>query len=362
MNSKRLYWFANVVVFVVVIIIGSISFSLFRESVETDASVIRSLKLQYINVNGIVKNIIGQREMNEILKLNNGYLISPQEEMADIEIKTYADEVIKYADFCKSQGKPFLFVQPILNVDEDNKQLPIGAEDYSNENINVFLQYLREADIDVLDIRECMKTEGMNLYDYTYITDHHWTTEGSFYAFTQITDWIERETGVVVDSNVTNLDNYEIETYKNWYLGSYGKRVGKYFAGMDDYRLVIPKFDVTFVDEEGKSHSFYDQIVNNRMFESGDTTSRYIYEFALKEPVGIATTSRDLSVLFVSDSYATAMAPYLKLAYCDYYFQHYEKGFSADYVLQTNPDVVVLMPFNSNSLNDSPIYHEATVQ
>ena len=316
------------------------------------------MEVKYVNLNGGVRKFVGQREMNYVLKLNNSHLIFPEKEMQNEEIKIYADEVIQYADFCESQGTPFLFVQPISDIDENNKQLPAGAEDYSNENINVFLQYLREAGIEVLDIRECMKKDGMDLYDYTYITDHHWTTEGCFYAFSHITDWIEKETGVTVNSNVTNLENYEIETYKNWYLGSYGLRTGEIFSGVDDYELIIPTFDVEFVDKEGKSHLFYEQVVNSSVFEKSDAARIYVYEEALDVPDGVATTSQYLSVLLVSDSYSIPMAPYLKLAYSDYDFQHYEDGFSADYVLQTNPDVVVMMPYIISTFCDGAVFHD----
>lgn len=370
MNSKRLSWFTHAIVFVLIIIaIGFISFTNLvnfyvnqevdynewtadlGNKFETDEATTFFEKFEFININGAARNVIGQREMNGVLKLMNGHLIYPQEKMTDEEIKAYADEVIKYAEFCKAQGKPFLFVQPNLKVDEDNKQLPVGVEDYSNENINIFLQYLREADIEVLDIRECMKEDGMDLYDYTYITDHHWTTEACFYAFTKITEWIEKETGVVVDADVTNLDKYEITTYKKWHLGSYGQRVGEYFTGIDDYHLILPVFDVSFVDGEGNSHSFYEQAVNPEIFEMRDAKSRYTYDWALHVPGGVSTTSQNLSALFVTDSYATAMSPYLKLAYSDYYYQYYPTGFSADYVIQTNPDVVILMPFNTSTFN-----------
>lgn len=240
MSSQKISSFTNTIVFVlVIIVIGFFSFTNLvnfyvnnetdynewsadlGNKFETDEATTFYEKFQFININGAVRNLLGQREMNGVLKLMNGHLIYPQAKMSDEEIKTYADEIIKYATFCKAEGKPFLFVQPILKVDEDNKQLPTGVEDYSNENIDVLLQYLKDADIAVLDIRECMKADAMNIYDYTYTTDHHWTTEGCFYAFTKITEWISNETGVIADPVVTNINNYEIKTYKNWHLGSY---------------------------------------------------------------------------------------------------------------------------------------------
>lgn len=370
MSSSKLSQLSTVIVFVLlIIVIGYISFTNLvnfyvndevdynewsadlGNKFETDEATTFYEKFWFINLNGAARNIIGQREMNGILKLNNGHLIIAQSKMSDEEIKAYADEVIKYAEFCKKQGKPFLFVQPNLKVDIDNKQLPVGTQDYSNENIDVFIQYLEDAGVEVLDIRDCMKNDGMDLYDYTYITDHHWNTEGCFYAFTKITEWIELKTGVSVNPNVIDIDKYEIVTYPKWHLGSYGQRVGEYFTGIDDYDLIVPAFDVSFVDEDGKHHSFYEQAVNESVFEMRDATSRYTYDWALHVPEGVATTSQELTVLFVTDSYATAMAPYLKLAYSNYYSQYYPKGFNADFTINSESDVVILMPFYTSTFN-----------
>jgi hypothetical protein len=373
--SKKISLLSNAIVFVfATIIIGLLSFTNLvnfyvneetdynewtadlGNKFETDVATTFFEKFQFINLNGAGRNILGQREMNGVVKLMNGHLIIPQEKMADEQIKAYADEVIKYASFCKAQGKPFLFVQPNLKVDKDNKQLPTGIEDYSNENIDIFLQYLRDANIEVLDIRDCMKEEGFDLYEYTYVTDHHWTTEGGFYAFSKIAEWLEKETGVTANPIVTNIDNYEITTYNKWHLGSYGQRVGEYFTGIDDYDLIVPSFDVSFVDEDGNSHSFYDQAVNTSVFEIRDAKSRYTYDWAIQIPEGVATTSQELSVLLVSDSYSKAVAPYMKLAYSEYYYQYYPDGFYVDSVTNYAPDVVILMPFYTSTFYPGAVY------
>jgi len=328
---------------------------------ETDVATTFFEKFEFINLNGVVRNILGQREMNGITKLNNGHLIKPQAKKSEEEIKICADEVIKYAEFCKKQGKLFLYVQPNLKVDEDNKQLPAGVEDYSNENINAFLDYLKDAELEVLDIRECMKNDGMDLYDYTYVTDHHWTTGGCFYAFTQIADWIDNKYGVEADARVVNIDNYEIKTYPEWHLGSYGQRTGQYFAGIDDYELIIPTFDVEFTTSDGEEHSFYESAVNAEEFEERDVTSRYTYDRGLERPEGVATTSRDLNLLFISDSYVTGMEPYLKLAYSDYDYQYYPNGFSADYVIEKDPDIVILMPYYTSTFHSGALFYDMEI-
>ena len=329
-------------------------------NVQLDYSVNFPYKVNLVDLNGMIRKIVGQREMNGILKLNNGHLISPEARKNDLEIEKSANEIIKFASYCKGQGKPFVYVQPNLKVDEKNKQLPVGTEDYSNENIDVLLKYLRKAGIDVIDIRECMHDEGMNMYDYTYITDHHWNINGCFYTFQKITEWIGKKTGVIADSLVTSPDNYSIEVHPKWHLGTYGQRTGQYFGGIDDYDLLIPKYNVVFKSGTESGKTFYESAVDSDVFKIWNPTSRYTYDTALRVPDGRATTSKKLSILMVSDSYATAMAPYLKLAYSDYTKQSMPSGLKADYVLEAHPDVVIMMPYYTSVFDNSAVFINST--
>ncbi len=325
---------------------------------ETDIASTFYNKFGFVNLNGAISSLLNQPSMHGIYKLNNGHLTILQDRLPDEEIKASAGEVIKYADYCKSQGKQVLFVQPFLKIDKDNKQLRTGLEDYSNENIDVFLDCLTKSGITVLDIRKCMKEDGLDMYDYTYITDHHWTTEGSFYSFVKITEWIEQNMGVAADPNVTDFDQYSIIKYPKWHLGSYGQRTGKYYAGIDDYDLIIPDFDAGFIDDNGTEYSFYDAVVNQKVFEKRKETNKYTYDYALICPEGTSTTGKPLSVLFVTDSYAFAMAPYVKLAYTDYHDQFYYKGFDPKLVDEFDPDIVILMPFYYSIFSQGAVYLE----
>lgn len=326
------------------------------DRLETDIAANFLYKSFFLNFSGAMSSFLNQPSLNNVYKLENGHLIIPEERLDQEEIKKNADEVIQYANYCMEKGKPFLFVQPILNVDEDNKQLPPGVEDYSNENVDDFLNYLRKAGIEVLDIRRCMKEDEMDIYNYTYITDHHWTTEGAFYAFYKITEWIEAKTGVAVDPRVVDINEYNIIIYSNWHLGSYGARVGKYYAGVDDFDLIVPKFEVEFENKEGIKRTFSESVINSDEFQKRNVNINHVYDNGIITPRGVADTSTDFSVLFMTDSYGTVMAPYLKLAYSVYEKRHYPSGFSKNDLEMTNPDVVVFMPYYTSEFCDAECY------
>ena len=64
-------------------------------NVQLDYSVNFPYKLTMVDINGLIRRAVGQREMNEILKLKNGHLIVAEERKKDSEIKCSADEIIE---------------------------------------------------------------------------------------------------------------------------------------------------------------------------------------------------------------------------------------------------------------------------
>jgi hypothetical protein len=180
---------------------------------------------------------------------------------------------------------------------------------------------------------------------------------GSFYALQKITEWIGKTTGVEADPEVTALSEYRLEKHVKWHLGSYGQRTGKFFAGIDDYDILIPRYNVTFTEGDSKK-DFYNSVVNQKAFLIRNPTNRYTYDHALRVPEGTASTSKNLSVLLISDSYSTAMRPYLKLAYSDCDEKYMPDGLKASDVLEDNPDVIIMMPYSSSTFNNKSVYIE----
>ena len=74
-----------------------------------------------------------------------------------------------------------------------------------------------------------------------YKTDHHWTTRAGFYAYCKLEDYLTQIFQCDVDSRIGDINNYNIEVYEKWHLGSNGQRTGIYFAGIDDFELIVPK-------------------------------------------------------------------------------------------------------------------------
>lgn len=307
------------------------------------------LKTSLVDLNGFIRNLLGQRVMNGVVKLNNGHIIMPQEKFTDEQTQYCAEQIISYAQYCLLQGSKFVYIQPPINTDEDNKQLPAGVEDYRNENVDGVIALVQAAGVDVIDLRKCMKDDGMDIYDYVYRTDHHWTTRGAFYGFQHITDYIEQVTGKKVDPKYTNLNNYRFKVYKNFHLGSTGQRVGQYFAGADDYELILPDFETRLSDKDGKIYTFDQIAVNWDTFSNKDATSRYTYDHAFLSGWKNTEKTTQISALILSDSFYTAVSPYMELVYNGISVNYWRDGLNADVVKKLQPEVVIFMPYLYNN-------------
>lgn len=71
---------------------------------ETDITTTFYEKFQFVNVNGLFRKMIGQREMNGVVKLNNGYLYTTMEYVEDERIIDYGNRVVALERYLSNRG------------------------------------------------------------------------------------------------------------------------------------------------------------------------------------------------------------------------------------------------------------------
>lgn len=303
-------------------------------------------KKEFVNFNGFVRNMLGQREMNGVIKLNNGYLCTTYEYESDEVLKEKVDNLYGLKRYLEEQNIPILFASAPYTVSKFDPQLPIGVEDYGNDNLDRFIRMAEDAGIETMDFREIMHEEGIDQYEMMYRTDHHWTTQAGFYAAEKISEWIEQKTAARVDEEVFDLDNYTLTSYEEWHLGSRGQRTGKYFAGIDDFMLITPDFDTSLICE-GREGSFEELVINIEPLQNREYTSRYTYDHVLENALKKyenPNALNDTKVLVVTDSFGSAVLPYLLLSYSEV-CTRYRSPVTRTYIEEYDPDVVIVLRY-----------------
>lgn len=308
-------------------------------------------KFNFINLNGLIRNILGQREMNGVIKLNNGYLLSPIGYVNDKTLNSYAENIAKVKDYLDENDIEFIYAVTPYTSSKYDPQLPSGVQDFGNDDIDRLCYFLREKGIEPLDFREELYKDGIDHYKMMYKTDHHWNTEMGFYAFRKLNEQVEEKLGIKTDPQITDFSNYNVTTYKNWHLGSNGQRTGVYFAGIDDFNLITPKFE-TCIERNGNIGTYESEIIYSTPLENKDYTSRYTYDSVLGRFTDYfenLDTKNDKKILLLTDSMGKAVAPFMIISYSK--FHTVWANFNYKDIEEYRPDLVIILNYGVNAVN-----------
>lgn len=322
---------------------------------ETDIATTFFEKMSFVNINGAVRNIFGQQEMNGVIKLNNGYLFTTMPYIEDTVLQNYVNSISVLNNYMQNRGTKLVYALTPYTSGKYDSQLPEGVEDYGNDNADRLMSMLDEADIDIIDFREKMHDDGIDHYDMMYKTDHHWNTKAGFYAYEVLEDYVVNNTGCNVDKRISDLENYTVTIYKDWHLGSNGQRTGKYFAGVDDFELYIPNFETKIKNDAGAIGKMQDLVINTEPLVSKDYNSRYTYDHVLGKSLEHYINldcKNDLKILLVTDSFGKAVAPYLIMGFSEisYVYDGNVSAITPDYIEAYDPDVVILLYYTQNAM------------
>lgn len=318
-------------------------------------------KRTFLNLNGAVSRLMEQPMLNDVIKLDNGYLLMPMPYASDETLKGYAEATAAFNEYLKGRGTQLVYVAPPYTSCKYDPQLPAGAEDHGNDNTDRFLTDLRSKGVDVIDIRERMHDEGMDHYEMMYRTDHHWTTEAGLYVYGILEEYIKEKTGCSVDEKVADIKNYNVKNYPKRHLGSNGQRTGACYAGIDDFDLITPAFETDISDEDGNRGSIEEIILNTKALE-GRYDWGHTYDDVLKKSFGSFINHKcdnDVKILIISDSYSQTVIPFLTAGFSQLHFvyENDTSTLSRDMIEDYDPDIVVMM-YYANHLTEGSVSFE----
>ncbi len=201
-------------------------------------------KSTYINFNGLMANLMDQKELNGVYKLNNGHLNTFNEPYEEIILRRSHQRLNSLYEHQKERGKSFLFVLAPSQTYQQDELLPTGFTETINETGDRLIAALEESGVPCLDLRKVMEQEGITNTEAFYITDHHWKAETGFWAYGKILEKLAESGSIApVDTTYTDPENFNFDIYEDAFLGSSGKRTGIYYAGVEDFCVITPKFE-----------------------------------------------------------------------------------------------------------------------
>lgn len=322
-------------------------------------------KGSYINLNGLMARVMGQRYMNELVLMDNGHLTFYDETPVDVQPAIL--QMTKLYKKQREQGKDFLFVLAPIQISKYDPKLPAGYQkDRSNEAGDSLLNALRENGVPVLDLREKMYEQGIDYADAFYKNDHHWTPMTGFWAYGEIIKQLKNIGALPeIDSFYTDPNQYEFKEFKNSFLGNGGRRTGRYYVGIDNFYQIIPRFETNISmkipsKKIDQSDWFEDAIYNKSLLDQLamdeiDYFNLYAYDsytYADNDLTHFYNENAPVQkkALLIGDSFSRITAPLLSLciSVCDKMDMRYYKGDFAAYYDGFDPDITVVLVNTSN--------------
>lgn len=269
-------------------------------------------------------------------------------------------QILQDIDQYTALGVPVVYVQPPTKYIEGYTEFPATLHDQTNSNVQMIAGLLDEADVPRLDLRTLAEDEQLDKEQIFYRTDHHWRVETAFWAYARTVQWLNGRFGWDIDAAgyYTDLATWQATDFGKNFLGSQGRRVGRFFGGLDDFVLLQPAFDtsfaVTITEQSGKQvekqGAFSDVLLDWDMLNDADVYSnRYGAYWGADYPLVVAdnlNNSDGKRVLIIKDSYSLPYGAFMATALDELYMidlRYYDIADLADYITEIQPDLVLIM-------------------
>ena len=256
---------------------------------------------------------------NPVVKLKDGYLTSftPSRDVTQDALST-----LELADFCESLDIKFLYINlPNKICVSEDKDIS-GFLDFSNQNADKFLNLLKNLGVKCYDMRKILHDQGMNHHEAFFRTDHHWKPETGLWAAREILKFLHNDYNWPVNPEILNPENFDKVIYRDWFLGSEGKKLTLEQTKPDDISLLYPKFENRLnyeipqseINISGDFSIIYDMSrIQSRDYYNLNPYATYDYaNKALKKFTNLLT-GYDKKLLFIHDSFANSVIPFLAL-------------------------------------------------
>lgn len=311
-------------------------------------------KYFFINVNGGVQKLLGRRVIKDasgtLIKLNNGYLTT-KSIMKDTSDTAAALEET-YASL-QEQGIDMLYVQARGVTSKEGKEFPTGMKGYANLTIDTFLKKLQEKNISYIDSYDVLIQNNVSWEQNFFKTDHHWKPEAAFNVYQKTCEILNDKYDFKIDEKYYNTDLLKKEKYEKSFLGAEGRRIGRFYAGLDDFELLYPDFQTEFtlnIPSKGiiREGSFEESILTNKEVLGKyrfDTNAYYTYLGGDYPLVTIKNhmQNNDKKIMVVKDSFGIPYSSFLALA-CEelnIVDVRYSEEQLGDIIKEMQPDMVI---------------------
>lgn len=203
-----------------------------------------------LDLNGAYTRFSARRLCNGVYRGRNGILHRPG---ACADVRDKAVSVGRFARWLESRGIAFVYaLAPLKGCGQESCPPVFSKGKRVERRLDAFVSALVDNKVRTIDFRQVFTAHGWSREDLFYRTDHHWTGDASFRAFHVLGEEISR-LSPTLSPNWSNR-KWTREVWPGCFLGSMGRRTGRFFAGLDDLIVYRPLFETHIsmvIPEEG---------------------------------------------------------------------------------------------------------------
>ena len=288
----------------------------------------------FTSTSTLIDLCLARKETNELIIANDGYLVARHDYKEFDTLKSNCEALSAFLKRTNDSGIPsFVFVAP-RSIDVNEERLPslydstITKEPYKILNKSISSSYLIEINN---ELKDRSKTEYI-----WYLTDHHWTTSGAYYAYLEISKKLQFDPLL--------KECFTVEAVNDSFLGTTFSRLGiNDLKRKDTIMLYRYKDDDSFLVSEPSTNKttfgFYDfdalsQFDKYKVFLGGNTDIIRIRD----------TTKYKPRLLLIKDSFANSIVPFLAIHYdIDMIDLRYYKGSIQKYMNENTFDSILVL-------------------
>lgn len=296
-----------------------------------------SHKYTGIEAYGMIQKLLMKNEVGNfsVVKDTSGQLHYTYFTNGTNDVSQLAARMGRLNKVVKASGAELIYLMTPDKYERGVTQFSRGIPyNYANETADNFLELLAKYDVDYIDYRELLTRDGKSNADIFYRTDHHWTVEATFWAYTQLVEELEAryDWQFLNKDFVTNLDHFNQIVYEDAYIGSMGRNVGYVYAGgVEDFTLIYPKFETNFhiyeeafaSDDIQRQGRFEDSILNASILKDSediyDVMNDKYFTYMDGNPSIVQITNlnqeaaQEPRVLFIKDSMIVPVASFFSI-------------------------------------------------
>ena len=343
----------------------------FRKTIKVIASGYVSNQLKYknsfINLNGFFARVCGKRKCNDVLLLKDNILTFDDDKTdweKEWETKLALKKTIELAKFSDNLNVPFVYIVTPYKISTSQDNVPEGIHNPINKITDDFLKELSAAGVSSLDLRPHFSSTAEHIRKYFYRTDHHWKPDAAFLAFQDIMSEIERidlKKGRI-KSHYSSSDLWKRYEKKEWTLGSHGKRVGVYYAGVDPLIYYMPRFTTKM-----STIMPYERLIYKGDYTVANIRKKYIQnsDYFNFHPGSVCigdnyplvhhynlNAPNKVKLLIIRDSFALPLEAFMSTEFSEIDSldsRFYKASTIAEYIQWTKPELVLLIRYTRST-------------